>query len=304
VPAGRLLTMNGDSLRLLGEMRSSLDRLLLVVRSMQDTWRGDYATPSSARAEWTSCTEPFAFDLEETYYTAMVQWHAIQDLTRGLVGTIDLTAPFCSISVARSLAENAARSWYLLEAGITPLERVRRCFNDRLYANFEDERLLRGLLARDDMAPELLAVAQQAEPVVLARLDHVRQVRNGLVTSAQRYGFQPTNTTRADKLSIVGEGRPSDQKVIGLATGQPTQLGRHPWIAARHDPHVRDRHRPRAPPISSAANAPGRPRRGGLARRRNTHDLGADLVLAGRMESWAARSRRPSRTRCVGPTTG
>lgn len=215
--------MDRNEPALLDEMRSTLDRILFVIRSAQDGWHGDYADVSPARSDWTSCVEPYAFDLEETYHTGMVQWHAIQDLTRGLLGSIDLRLPFSAVSAARSVAENAARSWYLLEADITALERVRRCLNDRLYANFEDERLLRGLLVREDMPPEILAVADQAEPVIATRLDYLRRVRENLVASAKRYGLTATNTNRDDKLSVVGTPRPSDQKVIGLAIGQPTQ---------------------------------------------------------------------------------
>jgi len=70
--------------------------------------------------------------------------------------------------LARALAEASARSWYLLEPDIGPLERVRRLMNDRLFSLFERHTMWR---QEEQMAalldlPELAALLAAARIVV------------------------------------------------------------------------------------------------------------------------------------------
>lgn len=148
-----------DDFAQLMSMRATLDAFLLAVDWAADEWGGDYADPSPARTEWSASPEPWAGDLEDTYRTALARWYAVQDLARGFVAMIDHELPFSTVAASRALAGNAARTWYLVQEGIEPLERVRRLVDERL----PDRRLA---------TPEVIAQAlgSQSRAAVYCRL--------------------------------------------------------------------------------------------------------------------------------------
>jgi hypothetical protein len=187
-------TRVADDLAPLAAMRATLDTFLLAVDWMANEWGGDFADPSPARTMWTSCAERYAGDLEDAYRMAMDRWHGVRDLARGFVVMIDHELPFSTIAASRSLADNAARAWYLVEDGIEPIERVRRLINDRLHASWNDSPVHAGPAVRD------------------------------LLDRGARYGLTLGGAASASRPPVLGAPRPSSAAVIALALGSPLRV--------------------------------------------------------------------------------
>jgi len=208
----------------LREMRETLDKVLLVIRSTADEFKGDFADPSPARTDWMSCAPKLAVDLEQAYRTAMVLWHSIEDHGHGLSELIEARRTYSSMTLARSLGEGAARSWYMLEeVGVDPIERVRRLINERLYACHENEALYIGLLPSLKNAPEVAVVAKAKESVIRDRIASVRADRQSLLDAARGYELFPIKNTKG-KVPYVGGGpRPGAMPLIGRVLDSASQ---------------------------------------------------------------------------------
>lgn len=134
-------------------------------------------------------------DIRQAYETGLVLWHAIIDHGHGLADLIDQRRTYAVMTVARALAEAAARSWNFLEEGVPPHDRVERMLNERLYASHENELLLRGLLPQAAQTPNVSAVARAKEPVIRKRLEPEQINRQHLLDSARRYRIAPIRPT-------------------------------------------------------------------------------------------------------------
>lgn len=95
-----------------------------------------------------------------------------------LLRTQQPASVFAPSSVARSTIEIAARCYYLIEPGISPLERIRRQQSDRLVALWERKRLV------ETLGGEQSSERQQA-------VDHLDSQMKTVVDSARRHGLTP-----------------------------------------------------------------------------------------------------------------
>ena len=196
-------------------MQSTLRTLLMVVQSMAGSQGGDFADPSPARSQWQLLPSPNGVDLQQAYQTVMVLWHANFDLGRGLADLIETRRTYSAMTVARTLAESAARSWDLIEEGVEPPRRIERMFNERLFAGYENERLLEGMLV--DLANTAGDVLEAAEPLIRERIASERKQREDLLARAVRYGL--TASKSRNGAPAVGAGRPTSMALLARMLG-------------------------------------------------------------------------------------
>ena len=194
-------------------MHDTLRNLLIVITSVADSQHGDFADPSPARSDWQAAPPPMQSDLQQAYQTGMVLWHAIIDHGHGLADLIDQRRTYAAMTIARSLAETAARSWNFLEQGVPPHARVERLLNDRLHAAHENELLLRGLLPDGAQPSNVNAVSRAKEPVIQKRLDAERATRAALLDAARSYQVAPIKEPRRGA-PYVGTGRPTSMDLL------------------------------------------------------------------------------------------
>jgi hypothetical protein len=162
----------------------------------QSGW--NFLTDGPATQEWQS--EPLAGEwgaqpLQDAYKTGSVLWPVVFDHARALA--MLLTAPastFALLTTARGLAEASSRAWLYLEPEVEPSERVRRLMNDRLYAMFEERKLLRTVAGSDT--------------------SWAIEVRDAIHRTGESFGWESHKETRL--ASGFAPGRPNNTEALTL----------------------------------------------------------------------------------------
>jgi hypothetical protein len=230
----------------LAAMHDTLRHLLDVIRVVADDFSGDFAPESPARSEWEQTPGVLGHDLQEAFRTSMVLWHTINDHGNALCDLIVTRRTYAAVTVARSLAEAAGRSWYLLSESVEPLERVRRLINDRLYAGFENEQLLIGTLPASHDPEPIHTVAQRAEPVLRQLVAKEQVTRSNLLDKARGYDLRPIKEGDVSRrrTPYVGTSRPATTAVLGQMFGadaQPASFYRFNSAVAHASLHAQPR---------------------------------------------------------------
>jgi hypothetical protein len=132
--------------------------------------------------------------------------HVVQaeDHCRGLADLIRTRRSFACDAVARSLAENSVRAWFLLEPDIDAAERVRRQLNERLWATHEHAQWI-AKLADHQPAAAQLAIQQ----------------RDRLTKQCEEAGYQVAGAGRKRDVPHIGEPRPGLASLLERTLRQP-----------------------------------------------------------------------------------
>jgi hypothetical protein len=207
-----------DDDELLTAMASTLDRFVMTVRSIADAAHGDFGRQSPGRAQWEALPDVSKRQtLDDAYHTGLIIWPTVEDHARGLVGSVERRLPHSAVTLARGLAESAARCWYLIEPAAEPGERIRRMLNDRLYANFEHRVMIASNLdIREGEAEIMRSTVDKYRPSIDARVSELETVRDDMAKEAKLWHLEVTpekfNKYRAP---YVGTPRPTAQSLIG-----------------------------------------------------------------------------------------
>lgn len=187
------------------DLAAAIDDVIVAVRQAADADGWDFTAESPAVEDWSTRELPGEWGpepLQDAYRTGLVLWWYISDAALALIDAIRNDRPFAYVSLARAVAEASARSWYLLQPGIAPLERVRRLMNDRLFATFERHTMWR---QEDQMAALLTRDAGTAAAI-------------GRAARASRLSFEPEKRGQGKfSAARVGQPRPKSMPLIALA---------------------------------------------------------------------------------------
>lgn len=189
----------------LAEIAAALRDVVAEVDAARETCDGDFAVDSAAARDWKANEMPGEWGpqlLEDSYRTAELYGASVKDHMLALADAIENERPFAMASLARAVVEPAARSIWLLEPGIEPLERVRRLVNDILYAAYEHETLWADESRVPDNADIYAKIKKEATARGLPYSDPVRKANK----------FTPAR---------LGVPRPSSQWLLGYATKSP-----------------------------------------------------------------------------------
>lgn len=113
------------------------------------TWAGSPGSRADRDRQWTEPGVPADKTLravDTTYAAARLGLIAVTDHAASLGRLItdpDLTGCLAVEAVARSAVETAARSWWLVEPGLTARERVARFLADQLFSAYQAEDMAR-----------------------------------------------------------------------------------------------------------------------------------------------------------------
>jgi hypothetical protein len=166
----------------------------------------EFQIDSPAQRNWQANELPGHWGpqlLQDAYCTGlMFSWY-VRDHAAALADAIEHGRSFAFMTLARGLAESAARCWYLLEPNIEPLERVRRLVNDILTAAFEEESMWKGTSGSVD--------------------DDSQLVRDRVRMEAHKRGMPYVEQQRGSKFTParIGEPRPSSRALLDQITHQP-----------------------------------------------------------------------------------
>lgn len=133
--------------------RSRLERLAMFLRGAarieirytecDPTWAGSPGSPADRERHWTEpgvAAGKTVRAVNTTYAAARLGLIAVTDHAASLarlVTDVDLTGCLAVEAVARSAVEVAARSWWLVEPGLTARMRVSRLLADQLYSAYQ-----------------------------------------------------------------------------------------------------------------------------------------------------------------------
>ena len=168
----------------------------------------DAAVGSPAELDWLAHPElaDGVRSLPDAYRQGAMHLLQAEDHCFALAELIRTKRSFACDPVARALAENSARAWFLLEPGVHPDERVRRLLNERLWAAQEYSAWARKLEDRDT---DLAAAAAAS----LARL----------VAEIGQVGYTVVGGGRSTP--FIQERRPGAGTLLERAIQQPDALG-------------------------------------------------------------------------------
>src|ERR1700753_1553464 len=122
----------------------SIRDLVVCVRQCGDTQDWAFRADGPAALDWLGDNSPNRRDpqpLEDAYRTGGLFWNLVSDLALSVADLLETERRIGALVASRSLAEAAARMWYLLEDNLAPTERIRRVVNDRLSGLHEDWRM-------------------------------------------------------------------------------------------------------------------------------------------------------------------
>ncbi len=109
------------------------------------TWAGSPGSPADRDRQWTEGgvrADKTTRAIDTTYAAARLGLIAVTDHAASLARLItdaDLTSCLAVEAVARSAVETAARSWWLVEPGLTARERTARFLVDQLFSAYQAE---------------------------------------------------------------------------------------------------------------------------------------------------------------------
>ena len=224
-------TMSSDSW---GELAASLIAVREAFMRDESIYNG-FLPGSPAALE--AANEPFADDWATApsrnaniagLHLAQV---AMDDLTglAILLRSLEPASIYGPSTLARSLIEVAARCHYLLEPGISPLERIRRQQSDRLVALWE-----RKLLA-EAMQTDHPEDAQEA-------IDYLDDRMKTIVDSARRHGLTPRKGDKRRPPSITGKDlKPiAATELVEALIGEGNGLGAYSYRTTSAVAHGRE----------------------------------------------------------------
>lgn len=113
------------------------------------TWAGSQGSPADRDREWAEPvvpTDKTTRAIDTTYAAARLGLIAVTDHAASLARLItdpDLAGCLAVEAVARSAVETAARSWWLLEPGVSARERAARFLADQLFSAYQAEDMAR-----------------------------------------------------------------------------------------------------------------------------------------------------------------
>jgi hypothetical protein len=212
-----------DDLARLEAMRQTLVEVLNSISAASSAADNTYADPSPGRTLTISADSELAADIRGGLDLAVRRWASILDHARTLADAIDEQRMQSSITLARTVAEAASRSWWNLAEGFSSVEVVRRSFNDVLNDGYENWRIYTGMMDSEDMEEHEKREAETFEPILRTRLSEIAEQRANILTRAARYGIAPIPYRDESQRPHVGKARPSTMNLLGRVLESPSQ---------------------------------------------------------------------------------
>jgi hypothetical protein len=143
------VAIDPDRLARLARFLHNAARVETGYTELDPTWAGSPGSRADRDRQWTEPGVPADKTIravDTTYAAARLGLIAVTDHAASLGRLItdpDLTGCLAVEAVARSAVETAARSWWLVEPGLTARERVARFLADQLFSSYQAEDMVR-----------------------------------------------------------------------------------------------------------------------------------------------------------------